>query len=46
MFCGVCNSIQTERLVTYYNLRLDSMIELKVDAGSFIAKFNDRYDTL
>lgn len=45
-YCGVCNSIQTERLVTYYNLRLDSMIELKIDADSFIVKFNDRYDTL
>ncbi|CAH1723951.1 unnamed protein product [Aphis gossypii] len=45
-FYGDCNNIQTKRFVTFYNLRLDSMAELKIDENSFITTFNDRSDLL
>lgn len=42
-FCGDSGNIETKRTITYYNLRLDSMIELKIDAKSFVALFKERY---
>jgi len=42
MFYDDCNNIHTKRFVTFYNLRLDSMAELKIDEKSFITMFNDR----
>jgi len=41
-FYGDSNNIKTKRFLTFYNLRLDSMAELKIDEKSFISTFNDR----
>ncbi|XP_022183400.1 dynein regulatory complex subunit 7-like isoform X2 [Myzus persicae] len=45
-FYGDCNNIETKRFLTFYNLRLDSMAELKIDKNSFTTAFNDRSDLL
>lgn len=42
-FFGDSGNIETKRSVTFYNLRLDSMVELKIDAKSFVALFKERY---
>ncbi|XP_025200554.1 LOW QUALITY PROTEIN: dynein regulatory complex subunit 7-like [Melanaphis sacchari] len=45
-FYGDCNNIETTRLITFYNLRLDSMAEIKINENSFIITYNDRSDLL
>eukprot|EP00102_Acyrthosiphon_pisum_P008125 XP_003244287.1 PREDICTED: dynein regulatory complex subunit 7-like [Acyrthosiphon pisum] len=45
-FYGDCDNIETRRLVTFYELRLDSMADIKVNENSFIITYNDRSDLL
>ncbi|CAH1733010.1 unnamed protein product [Aphis gossypii] len=45
-FYGDCNNIKTKRLVTFYNLRLDSMAQIIIDENSFTITYNDRSDLL
>ncbi|VVC24351.1 Hypothetical protein CINCED_3A009486 [Cinara cedri] len=45
-FRGDGNSLETERSITFYNLRLDSMTELNIDSNSFTTLFKDRSDLL
>ncbi|XP_060845456.1 dynein regulatory complex subunit 7-like [Rhopalosiphum padi] len=45
-FYGDCYNIETARLFTFYNLRLDSIAEIKINQDSFIITYNDRSDLL
>ncbi|VVC24088.1 Hypothetical protein CINCED_3A019886 [Cinara cedri] len=45
-FCGESSDIETKRLITFYNVRLDSIVSLKIDENYFIALFKDRSDLL
>jgi hypothetical protein len=42
-FYGDCYNIETARLFTFYNLRLDSIAEIKINQDSFIITYNDRF---
>lgn len=42
-FYGDNNGVKAKRLIKFYNLRLDSMTELKIDESSFVTVFDDRF---
>lgn len=41
-FCGECYNMKTKRWIKFYDFRLDSMSELRIDENSFVISYIDR----